>query len=659
VVTENQSGSGLLGTLLVAMGLLGCLVWASIAIGPWRLAGGLLETRDHLDAAEKALSQGRNKVARYEALAASAAARRARRGFAGGGPSFDLATNLPVLSDALKEVEHVIDAAEHSAAAAEGSVEVAHTALRGPDRLIVPDPDDPEGGSRVRIERVRALAGVIADIASEISAAQDALESVDLDNLPKRLHRSIKDALRRARDTQGLLADAQAGFAILPAVLGADEERKYLIGFQNTAEQRGTGGAMLQFQEVTVSDGKLDLTNKNNSVYNVDRNRQPLTIPLPEDAWYVEGIEDAQRFGNANWSPDWPLSAQLTLGYGAASPSDRTFPDFDGAILVDPLAIRELVPGTGPFSTKSGNRVSSSKVVHLLLYKAYASFPIPSRRRVVLKQVVDGFVERLLDPEHPTELVSGMGAALGHKHMQIWMRDPAEQTFIKRMDWDGALKPARGDDYLYVVEQNVGGNKLDYFDRNTTTTSIEIDGNDAHHTTEMKVFNGVFLPQPRYSMGDTQSGRACSTTRCPTHRPMLNLYVQPDTELFGWDVVGPEVERLDTPPPAAWPGGTPPTHMERGKKVWSGTLQIPPQREGALLFEYVVPSVVRSEGDRRVYRLHVQNQPKVQTEMLVVRLRLPKDARDVDAPGWRRDGDVFVWEKPLRDELTLEVSWRE
>jgi hypothetical protein len=656
---DGDAGTGLLGALLLVTGLVGCALWASIAIGPWRLASGLLDARDHLKAAEKALSDGRNKHARYETLAADAAVDRARRGFRTGGPAFDVAEGLPTLRNAFDEVEHLLDAADHSTEAGKGTLEVALSALKGPDKLIVEDPDDPKGGSRIRIARVQELEKLIVSIRADVVASRQALQEVDLDNLPRRIHGSVKEAIRTSARAQGLIADAEAGFHILPAALGAEGERKYLVGFQNSAEQRGTGGAMLQFQEITMDGGRLELSEASSVYKNVDRTRTPIDIPLPEDAWHVAGIQDAQRFGNANWSPDWPSSAQLTLSYGEATPAERPFPDFDGVILVDPVAVQKLIPGTGPFTTQSNNRISSGRAVHFLLYKGYASYTIAAKRRVVLNQVVDEFVERLLDPSHPTELVSGMGTALAQKHMQIWMRASEEQKFVKRMDWDGAIEPARGDDYLYVVEQNVGGNKLDYFDENRTLADIEINGDNAHHSTEMRVRNGVFLPQPRYSMGDTQSQRACSTTHCPTHRPMLSLYVQREARLVDWEVVGDETERLETPPPAVWVGGRPPTNLEKSKQVWTGTVQIPPQMEGGLRFDYIVPGVVHREGNRRVYRLHVQNQPKVRPEMLVVRLKLPEGATDLKAKGWRRDQGVLVWEKRLQDEAVLEVSWRE
>ncbi len=648
---------GISGVAVLALSLGGLLLWSSMLLGPWNLATGLLSAADHLKRAEKKLSQGLTKDARYETLAASAAARRARAALDGGGPVFDLLGSADSIRSVLAEADHLVGAAEHSAAAAVGTLSIAQSALKGPKKLIVADPDDAKG-SKVQIDRVEALGATITEIKEEIIASGRQLQAVDLENLPQRARGPVTEGITKAEEASKVLGEAEAGLAVLPQILGKESPRTYLIGFQNSAEQRGTGGAILQFAEVTMDEGALELE-KAASVYkNIDKDRQSiLSVAVPEDAWYVQAIDDAKRFGNANWSPDWPSSAQLTLEYGRATPSKVEFPKVDGVINVDPVAIEKLLPGTGPFTAEpSNNRITEEKVVAFLLYKAYASYPIAGVRRVVLNQVVDKFYEKLFRPAHPTELVQGMGDALGQKHMQIWMADPDEQGFMELMNWDGAIEEAKGDDYLFVVEQNVGGSKLDYFDSNTTTMGISFEDEDALVSTELRVLNRVFLPQPRYSMGDAQAKTACAESRCPAHKPMLNLYVQDSAELIRAEVV--EGERVDTPAPAAWSGTTPATHSEKNKTVWSGTLSIPPLEEGALRFDYRVPGVVRTVDGLSTYRLTVQHQPKIQPERLIIRMDLPKGATEIDAPGWKRDGDKLLWDRPLKEDIVLEVSWR-
>lgn len=644
---QRSRGSAAALAIFAALGAV--YLWVNMLVGPLRLATGLIDAQRHLKRAEKALSRTAMKQARYETLAAGASARRARDGLASGSPLFALARAVGPVADVLGEAPHFVAAAEHSGRAAAGTLDIAQNALRGPDKVIAKDPDDPDGGSIVHLDRVRAIGQTISVVRDEIRAARRELEAIDPGRVPRRLRNRIAAALDKARETQEVLADAAAGFAILPAVLGEREPRTYLIGMQNSAELRGTGGAMLQFALLTIARGKPSFAEEASTVYDVDRNRDPVSIPLPEDAWLNRGIADAQRFGNANWSPDWPLSARLTLAYANATP-EIDFPVVDGVIGVDPVFVQELMPGVGPYHTaRSGNYITANRVVHFVLYKAYASFPIPSYRRAVLRQVVDGFYKGLLKPQHPTALLQGMGDALAGKHMQVWLTRPEEQAFIERMEWDGGIEEAAGSDYAYVVEQNVGGNKLDNFATQETSIEIRIEGDDARHRTRVAIANRIFLPQPRWPMGD--SG--------PNHRPYISLYVPGDAELAGASVEG---SRLDQPPAlplAAWPAPrVPAEHHEHGRKVWSATLLIPPGDEGLVLYDYRSPGVVRTEEGRRVYRLVIQHQPKVRPEDLLVRLEVPEGATDVRAPGWSREGDLLMFETTLDHDLVLEVSWR-
>jgi Protein of unknown function (DUF4012) len=649
-MSEPQTRSGVAGALAFLGAVAGILLWILMLSGPWKLATGLLDARLHLERAENKISAGALKDARYDTYSAVAATRRAREGLDAGGPLLDLASSIPSIGNALEEVEHLVGAAELSAEAAVGTVDVAQGALRGPDQIITDDPADPKGGSRIRIDRIREVAASINGIRDAVQGAANELRSVDARNLPGRLRPDIEDALERARESQGLLADSEAGLSLLPRLLGADDPRTYLLAMQNPAEERGTGGAILQFRLLSISDGDPELLKQTGgTIYEIDRRRRPIDIPLPSDAWYVQSIRDAQRFGNANWSPDWPLSARLTIDYAEATPRTR-FPDVDGVILVDPVVMQELLPGAGPFNTTKTIRVSARRVVHLVLYEAYAAYPVPKFRRARLQEVVNEFYERMLRPAHPAELMRGMGRALAHKHMQIWLEDPREQAFIERMNWDGSIERSRGD-LLYVVEQNVGGNKLDYFDRNRITTSITpMDGEDVRVSANVTVFNDVFLPQPRWSMGD--SG--------PVHRPMINVYAPSGARLQRAGVTGTRIDSA-VDGLAAWTNGRPPEHRELGTKVWSTVLEIEPGKKGSVSLDYVVPGVIRTRGGRSVYRLSLQHQPKVRPDDLEIRFTLPEGAAKVRADGWRRTGSAgaaeLVWDGALNEDMTLEVSW--
>jgi hypothetical protein len=635
--------------LTVVAAAAGTLLWLCMLAAPVRLATGLAGALRHLDRAEKAIPAGALKRARVETLSGAAAAERAVAGLAGPAPVLDLGRAVPRLEPLLREAPHLVAAARHSAAAARGSLEVAQGALRGPGRIVSTTDG---GGSRVRLERVEAIAALLRGVRAHLLSARDELRAVHPGSLPRRARPRIRSGIRRATRASAALSDALAGFELLPAVLGAEGRRSYLIAMQNSGELRGTGGSFLRFSLLEFRGGVPRLR-RSQTVYKVDVERERLHVPLPPAAWYVAGVEDAQRFGNANWSPDWPLSARLTLRYARASRSD--LPDIDGVIGVDPLLMRELMPGVGAFRLPSRRLISRSTIVPYVLHRAYGLHPNPGLRRKHLKHLVEGFYENLLEPGHPTDLIQGMGRALARKHMQIYLARDEEMGFVERMNWDGAIERAARGDYLFVVEQNVGGNKLDYTSEQSHTMNVQVVGDDARVSTRVRVHNRVFLPQSNYWLGN--SG--------PCHRPMINVYVPGRARLLRWRVPpggGPTgcssaVRRLDVPLPAVWSDGRPPEHHERGKKVWSATLEVPPGRAASLSFDYRVPGAVTKEGRRNVYRLLVQRQPKVWPDDVTVRLRLPTGASRVVAPGWAKEGTTLVWRRELDADASLEVSW--
>lgn len=650
--TGGEHPPALVRVAVIVVALLAAYLWLCLVASPYRLVRGLLDGGRRLQAAQSRLTTGKVGQAAPLVYGAEASVDTVRAELDSPGPLLDVASLVPQVRDALGELDHVVKAMELSTKAAVDTVAVVEDALRG--SLIKKDPDDPKGSSIVDLERVDEAIDAIADAKRTTEAVITELEKIDLAKLPGRVRPRVTRAIADANDAIERIDVAQRGFAILPAVLGADGPRNYLLGFQNPAEQRGTGGAILQFKVLKFDRGRFELADIAGSegegtVYNIDQERQTYDIPLPPDAWLVSQIEDAQRFGNANWSPDWPLSAQLMIEYAYTSARvnpDLELPDFNGFIVVDPIAVQKMMPGVGTFTTKLlDDPITTRNVVPFVLYEAYGDYPNQGERRKALGQIVNQFFSKALGSPNLDELMQGVGESLTQKRIQIWMQDPDVQRFIKEMDWDGSIKQAKGSDFVYVVEQNVGGNKLDFFESQANKIDVTFEGQDALVSTEMRVRNGIFGPQPNWMVGDVG----------PLHRPMMSLYVPGDATLQSWGVDG---KRLDSPMPAIWSGGRPPEDFESGKKVWTATLEIPAGEEAAVRYEYRVPAVVRARDDRSVYRLIVQSQPKVHPEELTITIALPEGASDVRAPGWQRDGDDLVWDKLLRRDMEFEISWK-
>lgn len=647
---------GVTGAAVILLGLLGIWLWLSMLAGPWHVFEGLTRAQNDIVKAKQAVSAGSLKDARYYTYDASASVTEARDGLGGGGPLFDLVKIWPRATGTLDQLPHVVDAADFSARAAAGTLDIAQNALKGRNKIIKSDPEQ-AGGSVIDLERVGQVGEEIVQIRTDLVRARSALQAVDRVKVVHTLRKKVTKGIAQADDAIALLDKAHAGFRLLPGILGGNGPRTYILAFQNSAEERGTGGAMLQFAVMTFDNGAPHMKRKTATVYQVDKNRQPLTIGLPADAWYVKGITDAQRFGNSNWSPDWPLSVKLMIDYGQAS-TVTGFPNHvDGMIGVDPTAAEQMMKGVGAFnSPKAHVRVTKDDLVNFLLFKAYASYPVTAVRRVVLHDVVKGFYQGMFDPKHPSDMVKGLGKALVQKHVQVWMARPREEAYVKKMHWDGSIERGHKGDYSSIVEQNVGGNKLDYFETRDYSLDIHFRGRDALDTSKASIFNGVTMPQPRWSMGD--SG--------PFHHPMLNFYAPQSARLMSFS--GPSLStsgdpvarpsRIGSPPNLTWTSGSPPEHHELGTNVWSGTLDIPPSQTGSMQMRYVVPGAVETSNGRSTYRLALDQQPGVHPVHQTVTVHIPATTHDVSAPGFRRAGDILVWDHVLDSDTTLTVSWK-
>ena len=199
--------SGVTGAAALLAALLATFLWLNMLAGPWRLASGLADAKTQLSKAQKALSAGTTKEARYEALAARASVRRAQAGLDSHSPLLALAEIIPKVRDALSQVPHFVSAARYSSDAAIGTLNIAQNVLRGPDKVIVKT----KGGSQIRLDRVQAIGRTVGTVLEDIDKAKQQLQAVVMSKIPHRFRHAVADGIKKANKTQKLLAKARSG----------------------------------------------------------------------------------------------------------------------------------------------------------------------------------------------------------------------------------------------------------------------------------------------------------------------------------------------------------------------------------------------------------------------------------------------------------------
>lgn len=273
----------------------------------------------------------------------------------------------------------------------------------------------------------------------------------------------LDDGLTRLART---LAEAHAAADAVPGLVTG--ERTYLLGVQNNAEQRATGGLLGAYAVLHVSNGALRLEQVGPDQDLRDPDRPVLDLGEEYEARYGR-FQTTSTWRSANLSPDTPTVGRIV----AALWKQRTGTSVDGVLLVDPVGLARLLGGTGPVVLADGTRLTQQNAVRVLLVDAYRRFPRTEDAarnaylQAALSRVVVAVTGGGLDG---ARLVRAVGGAVAGGHLQVWAADPTVESALVRSRVGGAL-PAAGP-FLEVVTQDAGGSKLGVYQRR----SVRYDG---------------------------------------------------------------------------------------------------------------------------------------------------------------------------------------
>ncbi len=421
--------------------------------------------------------------------------------------------------------------------------------------------------------------------------AMRARRSLSLDGLPSQVTRGVAQLDEYL--PQG--PPALDVLAALPAALGADGPRDYLVLPQNSLDLRATGGFIGTVALLHADHGRLRLTHAESS-YAVDLHHRPnVDPPVP---LVVEHSISHWYFRDANWSADFPTSAQVLQAFytlGAHRHVDGTIA-FDSALLPRLLALTGPIPVPGYHETLTPDNAFA----RINYYSNVA--PHPSQAFAVASY--NATFARLLDLSHldTARLLSTVRGGVAARDLLLYANDPAVERAIRRVGADDAINRTT-DDYLYVVDTNTNGNKLGGLVQEDRSYQAIIRPDRGILATAVLTYTNVSNSQPLLPGGGG-----------PGFSDFVRVFVPAGSRLQG--IYGIDVRPTLKQPDAPWPVYT--VHRKTQISFW---FHLPPHQTRRILVRYVVPANVDA-GAR--YHLTIQRQPGSP----VMPLRI-----DIDAPG--------------------------
>lgn len=422
---------------------------------------------------------------------------------------------------------------------------------------------------------------------------------------------NARDAMAERVDTYGPLLDSYVTVsARLPAILGWDGPRRYLVLTQNPAELRPTGGFTGSYGLIAFDRGRVtERTFRDIFLLDLPWS-YPFIKPPTELANYLLGPKQPWQMADANWSPDFPTSAQDAVRLYANESGDTKI---DGVLGITTYTIDELLKVTGPITIPEyqATIASGETTLKTLQLTRVARNP-GDNRKAFLSTFADQLLATLLGlpPKQWAELLGQANTFQSQRLLLTWFKNADDEALAARGGFDGTVRQDPGD-YVYPVDSNVApASKLNALTIRSLKLDVEIDA----------------LGNARNTLAVTWQNRI----QTADGKPYRELPMVGDARILGmyFRLLAPERSRVESVSGGSFARLTAPAVVaeEAGRTVIGAYLMVPPGMT-SLRYGWTSPYAADADETGGLYRLTIQKQPGLLPGPLTLTIRVPDGFR--------------------------------
>jgi hypothetical protein len=545
-----------------------------------------------------------------------------------GRPSVVAASAVPVLGRDLRVARAI----------SRGALEVVEAGAATVATVRAGAETSDSGGTGLPLGLVEAAAPDLRRTADAATAAVDRLDAAPADVLVT----EVADARTRMRELLVPVRDAATNAAVLadqlPAFLGADGPRRYLLAAANPAELRGVGGYLGSLAVVELHGGALDIGGFQALSDLPELAAGAVDPALLPARWEAFGA--TRRWKNVNATPDLPSAGGALVAMWEAHTGERV----DGVIVVDPFALASMLEVTGPVQALDGTTLTADNAVDYLTNGAYATFEDAEDQQGARQDSLGADAATILtrflsDTAGALERIDDLAGMVGDRHLQLYATDPQIQAAFAAAGIDGSLSDPAGD--LVAVVANSGTSaKLDYWLGRRLRYDVRLLQDGAADATLAVTFvnDAPTQGQPRYVIGPNVTGLEAGQNRFHT-----SVYCSSRCA------------------PLTGEGGLRGRLLleeELGHPVAAGWVDLPAGGSDTLVVRWRTAGAWAEEDGALVYRLTVRAQTSVRAPEIEVNVAVPEGLALADGRGGvvteaRADGVVATWRGEVRGDLAL------
>jgi hypothetical protein len=342
---------------------------------------------------------------------------------------------------------------------------------------------------RLDLVALRGAAPALASADLVIQEVHSRLDAIAVSDLWPPVRAAVESLRARIDQLSAMTATAHRGAALLPALLGADGPRTFLLLLQNLAESRSTGGIFGAYAVVRADHGQLTMTNRG-AGGDLQVFDQPV-LPMSAAATALYSDRLGTFPADVNLTPDFPTAAQTFREMYRR----RTGVTVDGVLATDPVALSYLLRAVGPVPMAGQPTLDADNAVATLLSAPYQRIESDSERHDYFAEsvlaVFDAATQRQSDPR---AMMAALDQAVAERRILFWSARPDEQATLAGTQLAGVLPEHEDVPTVGVFLNDGSGSKLDYYLTHSATLTVGDCRVDGRREMDLRVRLGSTAP---------------------------------------------------------------------------------------------------------------------------------------------------------------------
>lgn len=309
----------------------------------------------------------------------------------------------------------------------------------------------------------------IVAAANTVELTHSRLSGIDDSGLFPEVARPLAEATQSLDDLRQTLNTAAGTSKILPAMMGADGPRNYLVLIQNNAEIRATGGLPGALAVLHVEDGQIRLEAQSTGSA-MGRFTPAVDVDPVQTQIYSKRL--GTFISDVNLTPDFPTAATAAKSMWEA----RQGTPVDGVIAVDPVVLAHILKASGPLTipipdpaiaTGLPTTLTEENVVKTLLSDVYKDLESNAQQDAYFALASKEVFSALASGKVPgDQLIEALTTSVEENRLHVWGSHNAEQEIIAKTVIGGSISgPAVGGNSFGVFFNDGTGAKMDYYVR--------------------------------------------------------------------------------------------------------------------------------------------------------------------------------------------------